>query len=452
MTFIMIFLAFFILLFIAGLYAIRALKNVHLKTSLKKGRESGSKEKVIATLQKLVRKDPENIQTRMQLISLYMEVENFSEAVFHINSILSHARNHPDFDKKRLNGLLAECYMRMGRRDDACRVYSFLAASDPQDVNPYLQIGKIELQRGNREKAIRQFEKVLSIDPGNVSTLKELGKLYFRQKKFNEALESLQNSLTAGPDDPEINYYLGEIMYRFRKPGKAFRHFRKAGKDKRFAVKSMFVMAQLLRKAGRLDESRKILSGALQLPGLKREQIITLEYELGEVCLAQNDIQEAVEQWQSILSKTATYKDVHEKLDKYEQMKTNYALRQYMMSGKSEFIELCKSIIEVFTRNASVLRIDTQGNYSADFLVQAIYKGIPIMILFKFFRGTGKIGHLAVREFYEKVKELKVKQGVCFANTEFSEEAASFTKGRVLELYGKERLLGMVTKALKRSK
>jgi len=452
MTFIMIFLAFFILLFIAGLYAIRALKNAHLKTSLKKGRESGSKENLIATLQKLVHKDPENIQIRMQLISLYMEVENFSEAVFHINSILSHARNHPNFDEKRLNGLLAECYTRLGRHDDACRVYSFLAVLDPKDVNPYLQIGKIELKRGNREKAIRQFEKVLSIDPGNVPTLKELGKLYFRQKKFNEALERLENALAASPDDPEINYYLGEIMYCFRKPGKAFRHFRKAGKDRRFSVKSMFIMAQLLRKAGRLDEARKMLSGALQLPGLKREQIITIQYDLGEVCLEQNDIPEAVDQWQSILSKTATYKDVHEKLDKYEQMKTNYALRQYMMSGKSEFVELCKDIIEVFTRNAAVLRTDAQGNYYADFLVQAIYKGIPTMILFKFFRGTGKIGHLAVREFYEKVKEFKAKQGVCFTNTEFSEEAASFAEGRVLELYGKEKLLNLVTKALKRSK
>ncbi len=452
MTFIVIFLAFFILLFIGGLYVIRTLKNAHLKTSLKKDRESGSMEKVIATLQKLVRKDPENIRTRIQLVSLYMEVENFTEAVFHINSILSHARNDPDFDEKRLNGLLAKCYMEMGNLDDACRVYSFLAASDPKDAIPHLHIGKIELQRGNREKAIRQFEKVLSIDPRNEPALKELGKIYFRQKKFNEARIHLQNALAANPDDSEINYYLGEIMYRLRKPARAFSHYRKARKDNRFALTSMYVMARLLRKAGKMDEARKILSDALQIPGLKREQLITLEYELGEVCLLQNDIKEAVEQWRSILYKTSSFKDVHEKLDKYEQLKTNYALRQYMMSGKAEFIELCKRIIGVFTHSASIIRTDAQGNYSVELLVQAMYKNVPTMILFKFFRGAGKIGHLAVREFYEKVKELKVKQGVCLTNTEFSDEAVAFADGRVLELYGKEKLLNLVTEALKRDK
>ncbi len=452
MAFIIIFLAFFILLFFGALYIISALKNAHLKTSLKKSRESGSKEEVISTLRKLVRKDPENIQTRLQLVSLYMEVENLTEAVFHLNSILTHGKTHPEFDEKKMNRLLAECYMRMGNLDEACRVYSILAVSDPKEVYPYLQIGKIEQQRGKREKAIQQFEKALTVEPGNVPALKELGKIYFKQKKFTEALAFLQNALDAAPDDPEINYYLGELMYRFQKPEKAFQHYRKARTDKRFAVQSMFIIARLLRKAGRLGEAKKILSNTLKMPDLKREHVITLEYELGEVCLAQNDIQTAVELWQSILSKTSHFKDVHKKLDKYDQMKSNYALHQYMMSGKSEFTELCKGVVYVLTESASIIRTDAQGNNIVELLVQAIRKNIPTMILFKFFRGTSKIGHLAVREFYEKIKELKANRGVCLTNTEFSDEAVSFTEGRVLELYGKEKLLNLVTKTLKKGK
>jgi len=85
-------------------------------------------------------------------------------------------------------------------------------------------------------------------------------------------------------------------------------------------------------------------------------------------------------------------------------------------------------------------------------LVQTIYKNIPTMILFKFFRGTSKIGHLAVLEFYEKVKELKTKRGICLTNTEFSTDAVSFAEGRVLDLYEKEKLLNLVTKVLHRGK
>jgi len=56
------------------------------------------------------------------------------------------------------------------------------------------------------------------------------------------------------------------------------------------------------------------------------------------------------------------------------------------------------------------------------------------------------VGQLAVREFYEKLKEVKAKLGVCFTVSEYTEEALSFAMGRVLELHGRKELMTLLAK------
>ncbi|MCK4804637.1 MAG: tetratricopeptide repeat protein, partial [Spirochaetes bacterium] len=100
MTFIFIIIAFFVAVFIGAIFSIKALNRIKLKSSLKKNIKAGSKTDTINALKKLIEKNPFDIQSRMELIKLYIEENNFNEAIKQLNSILTNTRKDPGFNPR----------------------------------------------------------------------------------------------------------------------------------------------------------------------------------------------------------------------------------------------------------------------------------------------------------------------------------------------------------------
>jgi tetratricopeptide (TPR) repeat protein len=320
--------------------------------------------------------------------------------------------------------------------------------ADPQDVDANYRLGMIERGRGKEDKAAAYFERALGLQPDHLEALRELSDLYFQQKKYNEALGVLKRAYPLDPNDPTVNFCLAEILYQYRNPKRALPHYLKARADGRYAVRSLLAIAAILREQGKLQEARRIASIALKIPRLKREQELALRYELGEVCLAQSDVPAAIEQWEKILSVASGYRDVTAKLEKYEQTRSNSALRLYMTAGRTDFQNLCARIIEKLLNNVTIIRTEPMIDSTLEVLAQAVHNKTPTTVLFKFFRSSNVIGQLAVREFYETMKDVKAKRGICFTNTDFSEDSYQFSEGRVLELFGKKQLVSLVSKVM----
>lgn len=451
MTFVIIIFVFFVAVFIGAIFTIRALNRMKLKASLKKNIKAGSKTDTISALKKLIEKKPFDIQSRMELIKLYIEENNFNDAIKQLNSILTYARKDPGFNPRETNKLLAECYLNVNKLDDAAKVFSILRKEYPNDPYAYVELGKLEKERGNLERAAKYFTKASSLDPENMDSIRELGILLFDLKKYPESLTTLQTILAKLPDDPTVNYYLGELRVIYDNPKEAFNHFLKAKKDPRYALDSLLNVSHILRRYDKLDDARKVLATVLRLPDLKKDEIVETQYQLGEICLAQKDVQAAIDLWEKILTSVKDYKDVKVKLEKYEQTKTSSVIRTYMMASRSEFIEICKKAVAYAAERVILIRTEPQANLSIEIFTQAALRDVPTTILFKFFRGSSKIGQLAIREFYEALKETKAKQGICYTTADYSDEAVDFSSGRVIELRGKNDLVKILTKALKKA-
>ena len=451
MTFIFIIIAFFVAVFIGAIFSIKALNRIKLKSSLKKNIKDGSKTDTINALKKLIEKNPFDIQSRMELIKLYIEENNFNEAIKQLNSILANTRKDPGFNPRETNKLLAECYLNVNKLDDAAKVFSILRKEYPNDPYAYVELGKLEKERGNLERAAKYFTKASSLDPENMDSIRELGILLFDLKKYPESLTTLQTILTKLPYDPTVNYYLGELRVIYDNPKEAFNHFLKAKKDPRYALDSLLNVSHILRRYDKLDDARKVLATILRLPDLKKDEIVETQYQLGETCLAQKDIRAAINQWEKILTYVKDYKDVKVKLEKYEQTKTSSVIRTYMMASRSEFVDICKKATAYAAERVIIIRTEPQADLSIEIFTQAVHRDVPTTILFKFFRGSSRIGQLAIREFYEKLKETKAKQGVCYTTADYSDEAVDFSSGRVIELRRKNDLVKILTKAQKKT-
>ncbi|MCK4805057.1 MAG: tetratricopeptide repeat protein, partial [Spirochaetes bacterium] len=347
--------------------------------------------------------------------------------------------------------LLAECYLNVNKLDDASKVLSILRKEYPNDPYAYVELGKLEKERGNIERATKYFAKASSLDPENMDSVIELGILLFELKKYPESLTTLQTVLTKQPDDPTVNYYLGELRVIYDNLKEAFNHFLKAKKDPRYALNSLLNVSRILRRYDKLDDARRVLTSVLKFPDLKKDEIVETRYQLGETCLAQKDVRAAIEQWEKLLTYVKDYKDVKAKLEKYEQTKTSSVIRTYMMASRSEFTEICKKAATHAAERVIIIRTEPQADSSIEIFTQAAHHDVPTTILFKFFRGSSKIGQLAIREFYEKLKDIKAKLGICFTTADYSDEAVAFSSGRVIELRKKNDLVKLLRKALKKA-
>jgi tetratricopeptide (TPR) repeat protein len=446
MNFIIITVAILFILFFGSLYIIRILNKAKLQASLDKIIKSGAKQDAITTLLTILQKNPLDTQNRMALVKIYMEEKKFPEAISHLNIMLTRGQRHQDFTTLEANKLLGECYFEVKNLDEAFKVFNLLRKNNPNDPYPYIQLGKIEKERDSIEKAAQYYNKALTLDPDNIDILKNLGVLLFVSNKYPEALNTLQNTLDKNPDDPEIHFYLGQINLIYKQQKEAFNHYIKAKNDQRFTAVSLLNIGKILRSYNKLEDARKVLVSFLKLTGLKTDDLLEGIYELAEVYLSMKDIQRTIALWEKILSITPEYRDVKSKLDRYEQTRKNTLLKAYMMSSRGEFLELCKKIALNYARNVVIIRTDLGQDASIEILVQAVYKDVGTTIFFKFFRGTSNVGQLVVREFYEKMKEVKAKHGVCITTSEYSSDALAFSEGRVLELLGRKELVRLLSR------
>ncbi len=428
-------IAIFTAIFLGAFYVIRLLKKVKLKSSIYKNIETGSKEHAAKTLLAMIRKDPFDVEKRKQASDLLMEIGNYSEAVVQLQSLLTYSRGREDRDQKEIYGLLADCHKELGNVDEAYKAYTIMRKLDPDDVEPYIELGRLEVRRKALNEALKYFKKALSIQRDNYSVLKEIGIIFYQLKKYADTLRLLKLAHNMNPQDPEIHFYLAEVHNEFGNHNDALEHYIKAQVDSRFTAVSLMEAGKLLSAYKNYADALRVLTLALKSEGLQRDQKFEITYEIAEVYLAQGDIQNALKQWERILARSSDYRDVRAKVEKYEKMKYSNVLKAYMTAPLSSFLKVCRYIAVKFAENVVIMRVGSQRDSSVEIFAQAIYKHRNMTILFKFFRGTSKVGQLAIREFYEKVKETKAKLGICMTSTEFTDEALNFVEGRALELY-----------------
>ena len=66
--------------------------------------------------------------------------------------------------------------------------------------------------------------------------------------------------------------------------------------------------------------------------------------------------------------------------------------------------------------------------------------------IFRFYRTTGSIGELYVRDFQARVSDSKADRGICFTAGSFSEEGKKYAEGRPIDLVSKDALVKLLKK------
>ena len=64
--------------------------------------------------------------------------------------------------------------------------------------------------------------------------------------------------------------------------------------------------------------------------------------------------------------------------------------------------------------------------------------------VFRFYRSTGVVGELFIRDLHTKIRDKKVDRGFCITPGTFSEEAHKYIEGRPIDLVEKAQLMKLL--------
>ena len=140
-------------------------------------------------------------------------------------------------------------------------------AKDPALPQANLLLGQLALFRGQFDESITLTQRELARAPGSATAYYQLGDAYVRQSRWDEGIAALQQSLWLNPFYSGPYILLGKAYAQKGQPDTAEGMLRRAIEYDPNNRTAHYLLAQILQKAGRIEEAKQEFAIAERLQG-----------------------------------------------------------------------------------------------------------------------------------------------------------------------------------------
>lgn len=415
----------------------------------KSGKQPKAKNKsaIIKDATRRLSHDPNNIPALEALGEIYYEQLNYERAFPLYQRLCELQRVHPTIDEKAVNLRCGICAYNLEKYDDAVRSLSTVLKSDPKSFDANFYIGKVLYEKKDYEKALLCLRRASAISPENTEVIENLSYSLFYSKKYRESLPYLKKTVELNPENKEALFYLASAMDEAGMGDKALKIFMHLRTNPNFGAKSCVAAGAIHDKMNKPDLSIQDYEIALKLENVDQETKLTIYYKLAHTLLAQHNIGKALTYLKQIQSITPSYRDVNALIARYQELNQNSNLQAYLMSGTSDFVALCRKFVSGYYPGAFIKIEDISvAAESIEVLCEVESTKWTDTELFRFFRSTGAIGELYVRDLHSKIRDIKCDRAFCVTAGSFTEEAKKYVEGRPIDLIEKNKLVSVLKK------
>lgn len=397
-------------------------------------------------IKKLTR-DPHNVQALLTLSDIYFAEQNYEKAYPLYETLTNIARMHIEINQMTSVTRLGICAFHCGKPEEALSAFSSALRLDPQNYDCNYYLGRILFDRKEFEKSVVCFKRAQHSRPESTEVNQQLGFALFGSKKYRDSLTYLRKALDEHPGDKEILFKFASALDECNMGDKALKIFMHLRPDPVYGAQACIACGSIHQKMNQLDKSLEDYSIALKLETIDTETRLTASYKMAQLYLSQHNIAKALVLLKQIQAISPSYKDVNALVHRYQELNQNSNLQAYLMSGTSDFVALCRKFVVIYYSDSKV-RIDdisvAADNIEIHCSVEsANWSGTE---LFRFFRSSGSIGELSVRDLHNKVKEIKCDKGLCVTAGVFTEETKKYAENRPIDLVEKNKLVSVLKK------
>jgi lipopolysaccharide biosynthesis regulator YciM len=336
--------------------------------------------------------------------------------------------------------------MKLNQIDAAYQGLSAARALNANNFEVNLNLGTLEFQRKNYANAIQVLQQARVQEPEHPGCLRILGHSFFKLKKYKEAMSYIRKAMDLAPDDKESLYTLAECYHEANQLEQALKIFSHLRPDPQIGAQASLMAGTINMDTHREQKAIEDFEIGLKQRNINRNIEHEIKYKLAVCYIRMNEIGKALEYLRGVQAANPAYRDVETLIKKYQEINANRNLQIYTMASSAEFIALCRKIVMTYYPRARVkiTNISVTRNDWADILAEVDAPKWSDLVMFRFIRTQGSIGEMIVREFHNRLKEMKAGKGICLTVGNYTEEARHYTEARLIDLIEKEKISALL--------
>lgn len=391
--------------------------------------------------------DPHNPSALQMLADLYYGEQDWEKAYPLYNALYDASAVHPEVDPGHAALRQGICALKTGKTDEAVKGLAAAHKLSPDDYEANLYLGQLMYQKKEYEKAILCLRKARALRPEASEINESLGMAYYKSQHFKECLPFLRRVLDENPENKEALFDLASAMEEVGYSDKALKVFVHLRPDPQFGAQSCLAAGLLHERIKQYQQAVQDYEIALKLENVLPELLTTIRYRLANTYIALGNIGKGLVCLKQIQSVTPNYKDVPSLIQRYAELNSNTNLQTYLMAGTSDFVALCRKFVETYYQQANVKIEDISvAPESIEILCKVDAVKWEDTELFRFYRSTGAVGELYIRDFHSKIRDIKCDRGFCVTAGSYTEEAHKYAEGRPIDLIEKGKLVTVLKK------
>lgn len=402
---------------------------------------------VIKDLEKKLSHDPHNVNALETLGNLYFEEKNWEKVWSIYKTLYDISAAHVEIDIAKSTRRMGIAAFFMEKPDEAINALILSGKKDANSFDTNFYLGRAFYLKQVYDKAAICFKKAKLISADNTSINEYLGLSLFHSQKYREALPYLKSTLDEHPENKELLYNMAVAMSECGMGDKALKVFVHLRPDPQFGALSCLEAGKMHERAKDFKAAIADYEIALKLSNIPEQTLLQIKYRCANDFIAINNISAGLAILKQIQAQRTGYKDVESLVSRYQELNQNQNLQVYLLSGTSDFVALCRKIIQVFYKDAFVKVEDVSvASESIEIICSVESNKWEAKSLFRFYRTQTIIGDIYVREFHSKMRDAKCDNGICITMGSFSESAHKYTEGRPVDLIEKEQLSKILKK------
>ena len=417
------------------------------KSKQGKGGKQKSRQNVIKDATRKLAQNPHNPDGLIPLANLYYQDQLWEKAYPLYETMLNIAVAHPEINLAQAALRQGICALKVGKNEEAFKGLLQARKINPDNFETNFYLGQALINNKEYDKAIPILRKALMINKEVPEIYKYLGLALYQNHNFKESLPYLKRGLDISPDDKELLFSMADAMKEAGSGDRAIKVFMHLRPDPEFGARACLAAGLIHQNAKQHDKAVQDFEIGLKHINAPIEIVTQIRYRLAHSYLETSDIGRALVCLKDIQGTVPNYKDVPALIARYQELNQNTNLHTYLISNNSDFIALCRKIVSVYFGKAYVKVLDINAMADCTEVQTEIETAKwEDSVLFRFYRTTGSVGELFVRDFHARIKDLKSGRGICFTAGTFTEEARKYIEGRPIDLTDKAGLIKILNR------
>ncbi len=410
--------------------------------------EAGQTRQAIKKLTDILEKDDRNSYAHYLLAEAYLKEGNVKFAIVEYRQVFKYGRYDNEMKESDVRKKLAKLYMDQGQIEDAKGEYLLLTKLEPDNYQNYFELGSIYFRGNALDRATTFFKKSIALNQQDGQSYYYLGQIYYQNNLFPDAKQALLEAIKLEPANYRAHYFLGLVLRQLGDMEWAIKEFEIAQKSEELKVKCFLAKGSCHLQKGMIQKAMQEFERGLKFARKGSDTELGLRYYLAECCEKTRDLHSAIYQWEKIIEVKPNFRDVQAKLKNYAEFRQDDRIKDFLISGLSQFEHMSRKIVEAmnFAINDITIISDTEIEIIASESEGKWRNTRATNRIIRLVRSTDVIQEKSLRALHESMKAKNATRIIVITTGEFAQSAVDFANTRPIELYGKNELINMLSK------